>query len=168
MHWYLAIITNPGFLLQGADANGAHPDTSPKADSNSEPESKSTPASPAGSNPTSPRATDASSLPSSVVKKESRVSSLFAGVDRLLSSRTTSLMEEERPVVRRSSRSTSSAVPVDAEEKPYILVLDSLGGIHPTVTKTLRSYLQQELSARKNIVRTIDPNTIPGRHAKVH
>ncbi|KAF9287515.1 hypothetical protein BGZ68_001721 [Mortierella alpina] len=166
MHWYLAIITNPGRLLQGADANGARPDTSPKADSNSEPESKSTPASPAGSNPTSPRPMDASSLPSSVVKKESRVSSLFASVDRLLSSRTASLMEEERPVVRRSSRSTSSAVPVDAEEKPYILVLDSLGGIHPTVTKTLRSYLQQELSARKNIVRTIDPNTIPGRHAK--
>ncbi|KAF9937493.1 hypothetical protein BGZ67_001226 [Mortierella alpina] len=166
LHWYLAIITNPGLLLQGADTNEARSDTSPRADFISEPESKSTPASPADSIPASPSATDESLAPSSVARKASRTESLFSTVDKLLTSKKTSFLGEERPVVRRSSRSTSSAVPVDAEGKPYILVLDSLGGIHPTVTKTLRSYLQQELSAKKNIVRTIDPNTMPGRHAK--
>ncbi|KAG9323069.1 hypothetical protein KVV02_004621 [Mortierella alpina] len=166
LHWYLAIITNPGLLLQGPDTNEARSDTSPRADSISEPESKSIPASPADSIPASPSATDESLAPSSVTRKASRAESLFSTVDKLLTSKKTSFLGEETPVVRRSSRSTSSAVPVDAEGKPYILVLDSLGGIHPTVTKTLRSYLQQELSARKNIVRTIDPNTMPGRHAK--
>ncbi|KAF9962530.1 hypothetical protein BGZ72_003129 [Mortierella alpina] len=164
VHWYLAIITNPGFLLQNADSNGTHSDTSLRGDTNSELESKSTPASPADSNPTSPGLSGSSPLPSSP-KKESRLGSLFSTAGKFSSARKTSSLDE-RPVVRRSSRSTSSAVPVDAEEKPYILVLDSLGGIHPTVTKTLRSYLQQELSARKNIVKTIDPNTIPGKHAK--
>ncbi|CAO3564611.1 unnamed protein product [Mortierella alpina] len=166
MHWYLAIITNPGLLLKGADVTEAHSDASSKASSSSELENTSTAASPADSDPASPSATDESSKPSNVATTERRIEGLFSAVDRLLTSRKTSILNDERPVVRRSSRSTSSAVPVDAEEKPYILVLDSLGGIHPTVTKTLRSYLQQELSARKNIVKSIDPNTIPGKHAK--
>ncbi|KAF9576552.1 hypothetical protein EC968_008030 [Mortierella alpina] len=166
MHWYLAIITNPGLLLLGADMNETCSDTSPQADFKIESDSKSTPASPADSDPVSPSATDGSILPSSVAKKESRIGNLFSTVDKLLSPRKALILEEDRPVVRRSSRSTSSAVPVDAEAKPYILVLDSLGGVHATVTKTLRSYLQQELSARKNIVRNIDPRMVPGKHAK--
>lgn len=51
--------------------------------------------------------------------------------------------------------------------RPYILVLDSLGGPHNGVFRSLRGYLQQELLARKSIERTIDAKEVPGKLAKV-
>ncbi|KAF9356530.1 hypothetical protein BGX34_009883 [Mortierella sp. NVP85] len=56
---------------------------------------------------------------------------------------------------------------IPIHEKPYILVLDSLGGQHPGVFKSLRAYLQQELQARKGTQRTIDPKDVPGKLANV-
>ncbi|KAG9070697.1 hypothetical protein KI688_008236 [Linnemannia hyalina] len=52
-----------------------------------------------------------------------------------------------------------------AEEKPYILCLDSLGGTHPTVFKVLRSYLQQELSARKGLEMALTTKEIAGKYS---
>lgn len=52
-----------------------------------------------------------------------------------------------------------------AEEKPYILCLDSLGGTHPTVFKVLRSYLQQELLARKGLDLALTTKEIAGKYS---
>ncbi|KAG0287942.1 hypothetical protein BGZ96_008201 [Linnemannia gamsii] len=52
-----------------------------------------------------------------------------------------------------------------AEEKPYILCLDSLGGTHPTVFKVLRSYLQQELLARKGLDMALTTKEIAGKYS---
>ncbi|KAF9907814.1 hypothetical protein EC991_010506 [Linnemannia zychae] len=52
-----------------------------------------------------------------------------------------------------------------ADEKPYILCLDSLGGTHPTVFKVLRSYLQQELLARKNLEMVLTTKEIAGKYS---
>jgi predicted solute-binding protein len=47
--------------------------------------------------------------------------------------------------------------------------LDSLGGTHPTVFKVLRSYLQQELSARKGLEMALTTKEITGKYSsKVH
>ncbi|KAF9094022.1 hypothetical protein BGX29_009699 [Mortierella sp. GBA35] len=51
------------------------------------------------------------------------------------------------------------------DEKPYILCLDSLGGTHPTVFKTLRSYLQQELFAKKGLSLTLTTKEIAGKYS---
>ncbi|KAG0208249.1 hypothetical protein BGX28_000714 [Mortierella sp. GBA30] len=166
LHWYLAIITNPGLLLSDADNPEFNSEKSPMADSNSESETaKSASLSPFDSNPASPRGSITESLRNSILKKQNSLVASGATAEKEASIGKEA--EKERmPPLRRSSRSTSSGVPVDAEEKPYILVLDSLGGVHPSVTKNLRSYLQQELLTRKNITKTVDPKTVPGKHAK--
>ncbi|KAG0038215.1 hypothetical protein BGZ82_000786 [Podila clonocystis] len=46
-----------------------------------------------------------------------------------------------------------------------ILVMDSLGGQHSSVFKTLRAYLQQELLTRKNITKTLGPKEVLARYA---
>ncbi|KAF9386153.1 hypothetical protein CPB97_003997 [Podila verticillata] len=53
---------------------------------------------------------------------------------------------------------------VDTEERPYIVCLDSLGKSHPSVFKVLRSYLEQELLAKKNINKALTAKHIPGKH----
>ncbi|OAQ27071.1 cysteine proteinase [Linnemannia elongata AG-77] len=50
-------------------------------------------------------------------------------------------------------------------EQPYILCLDSLGGTHPTVFKVLRSYLQQELLARKGLDLALTTKEIAGKYS---
>ncbi|KAG0377638.1 hypothetical protein BGX24_005741 [Mortierella sp. AD032] len=52
-----------------------------------------------------------------------------------------------------------------SEDKPYILCLDSLGGTHPTVFKVLRSYLQQELLARKGLEMALTTKEIAGKYS---
>ena len=49
--------------------------------------------------------------------------------------------------------------------RPYILCLDSLGGTHPTVFKVLRSYLQQELLARKGLEMVLTTKEIAGKYS---
>lgn len=49
--------------------------------------------------------------------------------------------------------------------RPYILCLDSLGGTHPTVFKVLRSYLQQELLARKGLDMALTTKEIAGKYS---
>ncbi|KAF9927146.1 hypothetical protein FBU30_003461 [Linnemannia zychae] len=51
------------------------------------------------------------------------------------------------------------------DDKPYILCLDSLGGTHPTVFKVLRSYLQQELLARKGLEMNLTTKEITGKYS---
>ncbi|KAG0332178.1 hypothetical protein BG000_010275 [Podila horticola] len=53
---------------------------------------------------------------------------------------------------------------VNAEERPYIICLDSLGKSHPSVFKVLRGYLEQELLAKKNINKALTAKNIPGKH----
>ncbi|KAG0362420.1 hypothetical protein BG005_005686 [Podila minutissima] len=53
---------------------------------------------------------------------------------------------------------------VNAEEKPYIICLDSLGRPHPSVFKVIRGYLEQELMAKKNINIALTAKNIPGKH----
>ncbi|KAF9435376.1 hypothetical protein BGZ76_006416 [Entomortierella beljakovae] len=64
------------------------------------------------------------------------------------------------------SSTSSSAATIDPEEKPYIIVLDSLGGLHPPVFRSLRLYLQHELLARKNIDISIGSKDVIGKIAK--
>ncbi|KAG0202254.1 hypothetical protein BGX28_005168 [Mortierella sp. GBA30] len=157
-HWYLAIIANPGLLLTDADKYDSKFGKSPVAESKT---TKSASMSPSSSIPSSLRGSKTESLPNSALDNEKENALGTSGV--------TVEKDVERvgtPPLRTNSRSTSSEVPVDAQEKPYILILDSLGGVHPSVIKNLRSYMQQELLTRKNITKTLDPENIPGKHVK--
>ncbi|KAF9429825.1 hypothetical protein BGZ94_009353 [Podila epigama] len=53
---------------------------------------------------------------------------------------------------------------INAENRPYMICLDSLGRPHPTVFKVLRAYLEQELRDKKNITKTLTARTIPGKN----
>ncbi|KAG0033467.1 hypothetical protein BGZ81_008420 [Podila clonocystis] len=53
---------------------------------------------------------------------------------------------------------------INAEERPYIICLDSLGKSHPSVFKVLRGYLEQELMVKKNINKVLTAKNIPGKH----
>ncbi|KAF9187300.1 hypothetical protein BGZ50_002012 [Haplosporangium sp. Z 11] len=153
VHWYLAIITNPGLLLkQEDDSPNATP--SPPVEGSDGSETKP-PSSPSDSTAEIPSRTATPSLQDNSVK----------GNEPLEEKATKKDSDGDPQPCKRVLRSTP-AIPIDAEEKPYILVLDSLGGSHPTVFKTLRSYLQQELLNRKNIQKTISSKDVPGRYAK--
>ncbi|KAF9363025.1 hypothetical protein BGX34_005033 [Mortierella sp. NVP85] len=52
---------------------------------------------------------------------------------------------------------------IDADEKPYILCLDSLGGPRSSVFGVLRSYLQQELLSKKGIGMNLTSKEITGK-----
>lgn len=70
-------------------------------------------------------------------------------------------------VLSKSFLTSNAFFPLLSPISPYIVILDSLGGYHPAVSKALRSYLQQELSARKGIKRTLSMNDVIGKYAKV-
>ncbi|KAI8361978.1 hypothetical protein B0O80DRAFT_90501 [Mortierella sp. GBAus27b] len=141
MHWILAIITNPGLLLKDNDNSSR---SSPTQDQTDEPEGKS------------------SLLPSSSAEPSQDVPQ---NTSTSASSPSTKPTKDETTVNQR--KKLRSLTPCqDAEAKPYILVLDSLGNAHTSVSKSLRSYLQQELLARKGVQQTIDSKNVPGKLAK--
>ncbi|KAK3819730.1 MAG: hypothetical protein J3Q66DRAFT_161574 [Benniella sp.] len=148
MHWFLAIISNPGLLLSDVSTTSSQSMTS---DLNIEPERKS---------PSPPSTGSAESIGDVSHSNSTPGSSSQTNQEDIQ-------RDGETKSTRRSLRpSTVSAASVDAEAKPYILVLDSLGGPHAGVFKSLRAYLQQELQARKGIQRTIDSKDVPGKLAK--
>ncbi|KAG0301391.1 hypothetical protein BGZ98_008401 [Dissophora globulifera] len=122
LHWYLAIITNPGLLLKKAGS------TLPIVSDNA-PEHK---------NGKSQDSMDIVTVEESLVQEET----------------TAANME-----IVKESRSSH----IDADEKPYILCLDSLGGSHSSVFSVLRSYLQQELLSRKGIAMNLTSKEITGK-----
>ncbi|KAF9933002.1 hypothetical protein FBU30_006826 [Linnemannia zychae] len=157
-HWYLAIITNPGLLLQekGDQAQAkldnisttTSPVSSPKLDSKS--------GSPFSS-------TGSPDFPSVMDSIESLTSQVWAKKDYGSNGGSVTKTDDE---LGRPKRSLRSAVPIDVNASPYIIVLDSLGGSHPAVFKALKAYLQNELLARKGIKRTSTMNEIIGKYAK--
>ncbi|KAF9095368.1 hypothetical protein BGX23_000594 [Mortierella sp. AD031] len=153
LHWYLAIITNPGLLL-GDDqehAKAPSPEPVPASRQSSSPQLDSR----SGSSPGSPV------LPSVAESIES----LAGSTEGQLRIKGEHAADKGDWAPRRSSRS-SSAVPIDVEAKPYILILDSLGSNHPHAFKALRLYLQQELLTRKGIDRTLGITDVVGKYAK--
>ncbi|KAG0263607.1 hypothetical protein BG011_008551 [Mortierella polycephala] len=153
VHWYLAIITNPGLLLKQED-DSQNTTPSPPVEGSDDSETKP-PSSPSDSATEPPSRTATPSLHDNVVKGSGP-----------LEEKVTKKDSDSDPWPRKRVLRSTPAIPIDAEEKPYILVLDSLGGSHPTVFKTLRSYLQHELLNRKNIQKTISSKMVPGRYAK--
>ncbi|KAI1296188.1 hypothetical protein EDD11_007507 [Mortierella claussenii] len=123
LHWYLAIISNPGLLLKGANLTSSVNITSPM-----EPEPATF----------GELAADTSLDDSKVPSKE-----------------ITSAFVEDIKETKGSH--------INAEEKPYILCLDSLGNPHAAVFGVLRSYLQQELLSRKGISMILTSKEITGK-----
>ncbi|KAF9906321.1 hypothetical protein EC991_000809 [Linnemannia zychae] len=158
-HWYLAIITNPWLLLQERqdETMMSKGDISATTSSSSSPKGGSRNGSPFDS-PTLPSVSE--SMESLTGSTKELLLKGEHGTDR--SSKATTDDDTGRP--RRVLR--SSTTPVDVTTHPYIIVLDSLGGNHPTVFKALRLYLQHELLARKSIKRTLTINDITGKYAK--
>ncbi|KAF9319688.1 hypothetical protein BG003_008488 [Podila horticola] len=151
MHWYLAIIVNPHLLLREVSPSSTN--SSPMIDS---PDSSSQ--GEQGTNGESAGDSDAAKSP------RSSTPSILGGPDTLLDQLLNRRRTELASLPRRSTRSTP-AVPIDVEESTMILVMDSLGGQHSSVFKTLRAYLQQELLARKNITKTLGPKEVLARYA---
>ncbi|KAG0294276.1 hypothetical protein BGZ96_001495 [Linnemannia gamsii] len=158
-HWYLAIITNPSLLLR---------------DSQDQPQTKSNESSSTASSipspvrePSSVTPPDSPVLPSITESMESLAGST-EGLLRIKGERGTDkgVTSKTENATGRPKRVPRSSIPVDVDASPYIIILDSLGGYHPTVSKALRSYLQQELSARKGINKTLTTDDIVGRYAK--
>ncbi|KAG0055306.1 hypothetical protein BGZ83_009064 [Gryganskiella cystojenkinii] len=205
VHWYLAIITNPGLLLDRelekatkSNQGRSHPAADLISDLGT--------ASPLPSSPSSPtengRAAsinlddlnDAPSPSDYMVNgiltrhkdgNESKVGG-GAGESRVASpervskigdvskSLRSSLLKESATIksgeafpdeFSRMKLRSSSALPVDPEAKTCIIILDSLEGVHPRVSKTLRAYLQEELLARKKINKVIGPGNVLAKHA---
>ncbi|KAF9138896.1 hypothetical protein BGX30_008597 [Mortierella sp. GBA39] len=142
-HWYLAIITNPGLLLKEDS------DDQPRTNSNE----SSIAASPIPSlarDSTIGSPVDSPDLPSVTESMDS----LAGSTKDLLRIKGEHGIDQDAPnkiesATGRSKRVPRSTVPVDVKANPYIVILDSLGGYHSAVSKALRSYLQQELLARK-------------------
>ncbi|KAF9149357.1 hypothetical protein BG015_008841 [Linnemannia schmuckeri] len=158
-HWYLAIITNPGLLLREDS------DDQPQTNSNESSTAASPISSPArdppiGFSPGSPV------LPSVAESMDS----LAGSTSDLLQIKGEHGNEQDAPAKTESAtgrpKRARSLVPVDVKANSYIIILDSLGGYHPAVSKALRSYLQQELLARKGIKKTLTMNEIIGKYAK--
>ncbi|KAI1319067.1 hypothetical protein EDD11_004956 [Mortierella claussenii] len=159
VHWYLAIVTNPGLLLRTEHEPERKADPEPTASPDSTSSSKSDMPIPSSSSslpPKSPSSSDTYTESSGLIPTH---------LLPLPTRNGKSSDDGERGGSKRTLRS-STAVFVDPEEKPYIIVLDSLGGFHPGVFRSLRMYLQQELMARKDIDRTIDAKDVPGKLAK--
>lgn len=159
-HWYLAIITYPGLLLKedsddqswtnsNESSIAASPMPSPARDSTS--------GSPAGS-PVLTSVTESMDSLAGSTKDLLRIKGEH-GIDQDAPDKTESATGRPKRIPR-------SIVPVDVKANPYIVILDSLGGYHPAVSKALRSYLQQELSSRKGIKRTLSLNDVIGKYAK--
>ncbi|KAF9171117.1 hypothetical protein BGX20_008092 [Mortierella sp. AD010] len=160
LHWYLAIITNPGLLLKTEEdiepSSGSQMSLSYlDFDSNVSIDDIVSPSLTNGDASKHPEELERGNL----VRNESSVSQETPPSQRH--------DDGPGPQKRKLRSMTPSVVtPVDPEERPYIIVLDSLGGTHPGVFRSLRLYLQQELLTRKNIERTIDSKDVPGKLAK--
>ncbi|KFH70486.1 hypothetical protein MVEG_03336 [Podila verticillata NRRL 6337] len=150
MHWYLAVIVNPHLLLREESPSSMC--SSPIVDSSPD----TTPSQ-------SEQATNGESGDSDAKSSRSSVSSLLDDSDALLDQLLLRGRARSSPP-RRSTRNIP-AVPIDVEEKTMILVMDSLGGQHSSVFKTLRAYLQQELLTRKNITKTLGVKEVLARYA---
>ncbi|KAG0325246.1 hypothetical protein BGZ99_000901 [Dissophora globulifera] len=173
-HWYLAVITNAGLLLQSdtdTQPRSANADSDPTSSSPLPQESAASSASPTISaaatlppSPTTTNSPDQSSSPISRLEDALR-RKLVTTLTRHASDEGT---QDEPRSTRRGLRSspTLSSERVDPEAKPYIIILDSLGGQHPRVFTRLREYLQKELLARKGIDRIINNKVLPGKVGK--
>ncbi|KAF9585203.1 hypothetical protein BGW38_003448 [Lunasporangiospora selenospora] len=155
LHWYLAIITNPGLLLREPDQSTT---SSPSIGSSSEAESKLRPMN------GSAAAATGDTEPATEEPENSVSATATEFKDAVADSAFQSLLHREKPAAKSSKLSQTPLI--DPESKPYIIVLDSLEGSHPNVFKSLRSYLQQELLHRKNVDLSITSKVIPGRYAK--
>ncbi|KAF9405739.1 hypothetical protein BGZ94_003393, partial [Podila epigama] len=153
VHWFLAIITNPHLLLRDDDASSSNsnspvassPDITPAEKLESALDSDAVhPPSPTRPSAQSPRQESQPSSPNSIMHSLLRARSLA------------------NP--RRSTRN-APLVPIDVEDKTIILCMDSLGGTHASVFKALRSYLQQELQARKGLSKELKTKQILARYA---
>ncbi|KAF9986982.1 hypothetical protein BGZ65_005489 [Modicella reniformis] len=123
LHWYLAIITNPGLLIKKDDE-------------------------------ASSAMTTGSSEPEAATSHQA-VENVAADV-------------EKRPSKNKKAKDTemshgSKSSHIIADEKPYILCLDSLGTAHSSVFSVLRSYLQQELLAKKGIAMNLTSKEVTGK-----
>ncbi|KAG0300397.1 hypothetical protein BGZ98_009206 [Dissophora globulifera] len=173
-HWYLAVITNAGLLLQSdsdTQLRPANAESDPTSSSPLPQESATSSASPTISaaatlppSPTTTNSPDQSSSPISRLEDALR-RKLVTTLTRHASDEGT---QDEPRSTRRGLRSspTLSSERVDPEAKPYIIILDSLGGQHPRVFTRLREYLQKELLARKGIDRIINNKVLPGKVGK--
>ncbi|CAO3575100.1 unnamed protein product [Mortierella alpina] len=145
LHWYLAIITNPGLLLKHGHPTPCDPealgDTPVHSLCEAEVKSSSTAA--------------AESVDVDIDVHNTKLKDLDVDID---SSKSDGILKAK----------TSSQKPgshIDAEEKTYILCLDSLGGTHQAVFKVLRSFLQQELLARKGIDKPLTTKEVTGKYS---
>ncbi|KAF9357203.1 hypothetical protein BGX26_004076 [Mortierella sp. AD094] len=142
LHWYLAIITNPGLLLKTTE--DIEPSSSPQMslsyltfDSNVNIDAIASPSLSNG---------DSAKLP-----EELETKNLLRNESSISREAPSSPRRDDGPgSQKRKLRSTtpSIATPVDPEER------------------SLRLYLQQELLARKNIERSVDSKDVPGKLAK--
>ncbi|KAF9960473.1 hypothetical protein BGZ72_006855 [Mortierella alpina] len=145
VHWYLAIITNPGLLLKHGQPTPCDPvalsDVSVQPVSEAEAKS------------TSP--TTAESMDVDMEVHNTKVKDPEADIDA----------SKPDGVSKAKTTSQKPGSHIDAEEKTYILCLDSLGGTHQTVFKVLRSFLQQELLARKGIDKPLTTKEVTGKYS---
>ncbi|ORZ11332.1 hypothetical protein BCR41DRAFT_357046 [Lobosporangium transversale] len=157
VHWYLAIISNPGLLL--STENRIDTDADIDTTLNRKDETLTS----LSSSPSSLSISETLSTTSG----EAMRTNLLQDISFLASPRNRAKLrvDDEREQAERLPRSSAAAW-VDPEKKPFIIVLDSLGSSHPSVFRSLRLYLQQELLTRKNIDRAIDSKDVPGKLAK--
>ncbi|KAG0057234.1 hypothetical protein BGZ83_000647 [Gryganskiella cystojenkinii] len=137
LHWYLAIIVNPGLILQEAEQSvGSTMDTEEVTN---------------------------------LDIREQRDAIVDLGSPKVAEDAGTAMDVdgEKKP------RTTASASPdphtsstFNAASRPFILCLDSMRGTHPTVFRTLRSYLQQELLTRKGISAPMTSKELVGKYSK--
>lgn len=147
MHWYLAIVVNPGAILQERprDAKLLSGFAARKSVRQSGP-----------SAPNSP-----SQMPSAgTVISPSKIPSASSAMSR--SSAPASPSKKPTPIVPGESRKPSPPLadaPVEAPqaiEKAYVLVFDSLGASHGPVKTALRDYLRLEAQDKKLIPDGVD------------
>ncbi|KAG9325242.1 hypothetical protein KVV02_004182 [Mortierella alpina] len=163
LHWYLAIITNPGLLLKYGQPKPCDPEA-------------------LGDVPAQPSC-------EAEVKATSPITAESMGVDMDVDMevRNTKVMDldadidSSKPdgVLKAKTNSQKPSSHIDAEEnclnalsidyflfcRTYILCLDSLGGTHQAVFKVLRSFLQQELLARKGIDKPLTTKEVTGKYS---
>ncbi|GJJ69531.1 hypothetical protein EMPS_01877 [Entomortierella parvispora] len=128
LHWYLAIIVNPGLILQEAEQSAA-------ATSSTE---------------------EVTSL--DILEHQEDV--------HILDPDSPSAEHRNEMDVDATDSKPASSPDFNASTRPFILCLDSLRGAHPTVFKTLRSYLQQELLTRKGVAAPLTSKELVGKYSK--
>ncbi|GJJ76614.1 hypothetical protein EMPS_08973 [Entomortierella parvispora] len=180
LHWYLAIITNPGLLLEQRPAAestesspGGDPELSPLVGSKLNPATQPNGDKDIGADPENGDVLNGDDARSENSNHASPSGSSLLDNPKVLNESGKNKNEDkppsngtldERLQSKRKLRS-ASAIPLDPDERPYIIVLDSIDGYHSGVFKTLRSYLQQELLTRKMVDKNIGSAEIGGKYA---